>query len=90
MEGEFELISWKSRLSIKDNNLQLKTTVQPTKSTKRSSEKVDTFKKKAKPHTHSSKNLQKGNTTVQPTKATEGSKRTEDARTPKTTTTATT
>ena len=23
MEGEFELISWKSRLSIKDNNLQL-------------------------------------------------------------------
>ena len=32
-----------------------KHTVQPTKATKRSSEKVDTFKKKAKPHTHSSK-----------------------------------
>ena len=32
-----------------------KTTVQPTKATNRSSETVDTFKKKAKPHTHSSK-----------------------------------
>ena len=33
----------------------IKPTVQPTKATNRSSEKVDTFKKKAKPHTHSSK-----------------------------------
>ena len=37
-----------------------KHTVQPTKATKRSSEKVDTFKKKAKPHNTQAKNLQKG------------------------------
>ena len=41
-------------------------------------------------HTLKQKTSKKENTTVQPTKATEGSKRTGDARTPKTITTATT
>ena len=41
-------------------------------------------------HTLKQKTSKKENTTLQPTKATEGSKRTGDARTPKTTTTTAT
>ena len=40
---------------LKPYPIKKKNTVQPTKATNRSSEKVDAFKKKAKPHTHSSK-----------------------------------
>ena len=67
-----------------------KHTVQPTKATKRSSKKVDTFKKKAKPHNTQAKNLQKGK---HHSAANKGDRREQkDGRRthPKTTTTATT
>ena len=43
---------------LKPYPIKKKNTVQPTKATNLSSEKVDTFKKKAKPHTHSRKTPQ--------------------------------